>query len=450
VRAWLREAADPTYALFLVTVAVCLVRAPDQPSAEIGVAGTTVSITPADVLLIVLLGVVAVHLARGRFVPGRGSLAVLMAAGAFAAWLFGSSVPNGATAVVAAGKLVELGVLTLAAAVLIDRAERLAPLVVVLVGITVAASLVATVGGLNDPGRRQESFLGEHALATVSTFALAVGLVALVAGRGDLGRLPLIGGLFGAAGIIFGASFSSLLGLYLTTAAILLTARVRTTLRARATGWTLLVCAAITAGTLMIRSDNLGFLEEWFSQSENTDAGATAGSWSSRLIYAYIGGRIFLDSPVFGTGWHGELPPAEYARYLPDARARYPDQPAHYFPPEDDAFIPQQAYDQVLFELGLVGGVLLLALGIAAFWAAVRIARRWPRAGPREYAACIPLAWLLATVGALAGTALFGGTPLATLFWLAVGVAAAGPSLLGEPIPEAAGEPARPTVAAAP
>ena len=60
-----------------------------------------------------------------------------------------------------------------------------------------------------------------------------------------------------------------------------------------------------------------------------------AASWSQRLIFAYIGGRVFLDNPVLGTGWYGELPPKEYARYLPDARERFPDQPPHYFPPED-------------------------------------------------------------------------------------------------------------------
>jgi hypothetical protein len=450
VRAWLREAADPAYALFLVTVAVCLVRAPDQPSVGIGVGGTTVSITPADVLLVALFVTVLLRLVRTRSFPGRGSLVVLLAAAAFAAWLFGSSVANGATAIVAAGKLVELGVLALAAAVLVDRAERMAPLVLVLIGMTVAASLQATIGGLNDPGRRQESFLGEHDLATLSTFALAIALIALVAGRSDLGWLPLVGGLFGAAGITFGASFSGLLGLYLMAAAILLTARARSTLHTRATVLTLLVCAAITAGTLMIRSDNLGFLQEWFGQSDDTQTGATAGSWSSRLIFAYVGGRIFLDNPVVGTGWYGELPPGEYARYLPDAHARYPDQPSNYFPPEDGTFIPQQAYDQVLFELGVVGGALFLALGVAVFWAAVEVARRWPRAGPREYAAHVPLAWLCATAGALAGTALFGGTPLAALFWLAIGVAAAGPSLVGERAGVAEPEPARSTVAVAP
>ena len=67
---------------------------------------------------------------------------------------------------------------------------------------------------------------------------------------------------------------------------------------------------------------------------------------------------------------------------------------------------------------------------LAALAAGVRAARGWPRAGPAESPAYLPLAWLLATSGALAGTAFFGGTPLATLFWLSIGVAAAVPTLL--------------------
>ena len=71
---------------------------------------------------------------------------------------------------------------------------------------------------------------------------------------------------------------------------------------------------------------------------------------------------VFLDRPLLGTGWHGELPSATYTRYLPDARDRFADQPPHYFPLEDGTFVPQQTYDQVLYQLGLIGAALLLVL----------------------------------------------------------------------------------------
>ncbi len=124
---------------------------------------------------------------------------------------------------------------------------------------------------------------------------------------------------------------------------------------------TLAVLVAVTAGTLSLRSGELGFLNSWFG-AEPDRPGQYAASWSQRLIYVYIGGRVFLDQPLLGTGWRGELPPEEYARYLPDARERFSDQPPHYFPSEDGTFVPQQTYDQMLYELGIVGFALLLVL----------------------------------------------------------------------------------------
>jgi hypothetical protein len=318
----------------------------------------------------------------------------------------------------------------LAAVVLLDRVERLPGLIAALVTMTVAAAAFGLVEFARDPGARQSSFLGEHDFATLSTVALAVGLIALTTGPGHLGRLPLVAGVAGAIGITLGASFASLVGLYLAAGALLVVAYARRSLRLRAAALTLLTCAAITACTLVLRSDNLGFLHQWFGDDETAEPGTYAGSWSARLIYAYIGGRIFIDHPVAGTGWWGELPPEEYVEYLPDARERFSDQPPHYFPPEDGTFIPQQTYDQVLFELGLVGAALLVALAAVATRLALRVARRWPHGRDREYAGYVPVTWLLAIGGALAGTALFGGSPLAALFWLILGVVGAGGRLL--------------------
>ena len=95
----------------------------------------------------------------------------------------------------------------------------------------------------------------------------------------------------------------------------------------------------LTAGTFVIRGSDFGFLQSWFGPPPKR-AGEYAGSRSQRLIYAYIGGRIFLDHPALGVGWYPTLPPAEYARYLPDARSRFSDQPPWYFPPASGLFVP--------------------------------------------------------------------------------------------------------------
>ena len=178
-----------------------------------------------------------------------------------------------------------------------------------------------------------------------------------------------------------------------------------------------------------MRGADLGFLQSWFGPPPETP-GQYAASWSQRLIYVYIGARVFLDNPVLGTGWEGELPPDDYAQYVPDARERFPDQPAHYFPPVTGTLIPQQTWDQVLFELGVVGAAFFLVLVGLAIGHAV-VAGRKPRPGePWGEQAYVPLGWLAVIGGAIAGAALFGGSPLSALFWLALGVAAARP---GEP-----------------
>ena len=91
---------------------------------------------------------------------------------------------------------------------------------------------------------------------------------------------------------------------------------------------------------------------------------------------------VFLDRPLLGTGWHGELPSATYTRYLPDARDRFADQPPHYFPLEDGTFVPQQTYDQVLYQLGLIGAALLLVLLALALRTAFTSGLRGPRGRP--------------------------------------------------------------------
>jgi O-antigen ligase len=90
-------------------------------------------------------------------------------------------------------------------------------------------------------------------------------------------------------------------------------------------------------------------------------------------------------------------------------------------------FIPQQTYDQVLYELGLAGAASLLAFLVALGGRCVAAARR-----ATDRLAYLPSSWFAAVLGAIAGEALFGGSPLAAVFWLTAGVVAVAP-LLVEP-----------------
>jgi hypothetical protein len=421
-RALRRSARDPLFLFFLVTVVLCLLRSRFLPTFE--VSGAAVGFP--DVALLVLAAFTARRLrGAGRSLPSPWLVA---AAAAFAALIVVSSLGNGGTAFTSAARLAELFVLTFAAAVLIDSKERFEALAIVVLGFCVAAAAWAMVQFVDHGPGRQPSFLGEHDLAALGTMTIVIGLAALYARRGRPDSLTLIALIAGSVAVTLGAALASLVGLYLAAGAVVALAIARHDLRRAPLFATILVVVAISAATLTLRSGDLGFLKSWFGPEPDTP-GQYAASWSQRLIFAYIGGRVFFDHPLLGTGWYGELPATEYARYLPDAHARFPDQPPHYFPTEDGTFIPQQTYDQMLYELGIVGFALLLVLLAVAMRKAVAAALQWPR-GPASELAYLPAAWLAAIVGALAGAALFGGTPIAGMFWLTLGVVAAAGSLV--------------------
>jgi hypothetical protein len=401
---------SPRVALLLLTVAFCLVRARDQPSVHVGIGGTTAAIVPGDVLLallalICLSEIVTRGLDRELWLP-------VGAAAAFSAILVATAAANGASALVAGVKVTELTALGLGAALLLRTRAQFEALVDLLLAFTLVADAIGVVRFVT-VGGRQASFLGEHDFAALATLPLLYGLV-LVFGEGRRGRAA-VAITAGALGCVLGAALASLLGLYLGALALVVIAwrhRRATLVRLGVTG---VVVATVTAATLVLRAGDLGFLQAWFGKPE-TRPGQYAASWSQRLIYAYIGGRIFVAHPALGTGWYGELPPKEFAQFLPAARRRFSDQPRNYFPPADRPFIPQQTWDQILYELGIVGGAAMLATLVALARAAARAAQRGLDL------AAVPAAWLAAAIGALAGEGLFGGTPLAASFWLVAGV----------------------------
>ena len=299
-----------------------------------------------------------------------------------------------------------------------------------IVAYTIVAVFWGAVGFVGGAGGRQGSFLGEHDLAAVGTMALAVGLARIHSRTGRPGLFAIVAIVAGGLGITLGASLASLLGLYLAVAAVLGLALARHRLRLGAVLATLGVAVVVTAGTLSLRSGEFGFIQEWFGP-EPERPGQYAASWSQRLIYAYVGGRVFLDRPLLGTGWYGELPPGG-VRALPAGRTRALLRPAA-------ALLPQQQRN--------VHPAADLRPGAVR----ARPRRRgrcsspprcWPcgrRLGPDfagpvsgEWAelAYVPAAWLAGLAGALAGAALFGGAPLTAMFWLTLGVAAAAPALV--------------------
>jgi hypothetical protein len=419
-----RALRDPLTVAFLATLLISLIRAPQQQALTLHAGSTSVDVTPSDVAVIVLGLWTLARVVRRRDLP-RAAWPVLGTAALFSAWVLVSAATNGTTPFVSAGKLIEVGAIALCAVYVLDRGDRVWALVLALLAMNAAADVWAIKGFIIN-GERQRSFLGAHDLAALGTMTLSIWFAHLYAGTGRWRRVAQAAGLIGAIGITLGAALASLIGLYLAAAAVALIARFRGEFRVRALAITIAVLIAITGGVLELRSDNLSFLRAWFGTHDKSQpAGAEHGSWSQRLIFAYIGGRIFLANPVVGTGWYPELPPKEYARFLPAAHARYPLQPADLFPPADGKFIPQTTYDQVLYELGVLGALVFLLLGVATVRDSLRSVRGWARGSPDSALAYVPAAWTASMIGVLSGIALFGGTTVATLFWLTLGVVAA-------------------------
>jgi O-antigen ligase len=138
-------------------------------------------------------------------------------------------------------------------------------------------------------------------------------------------------------------------------------------------------------------------------------------SWEQRLALAYIGGRIFLDHPLFGVGWQRSEDADAYLQYVDDARRRFPDLPEIALPSPEHPWGVQNAYVQAAADMGVVG--LTAFLGLFLF--ALRAAWRTGAAGG------VPILWLLVAMGVWIGLGLVAGIPLVGLTWLTVGLAAA-------------------------
>ena len=100
-----------------------------------------------------------------------------------------------------------------------------------LVALCVAAAAWAVVQFVRDGAGRHPSFLGEHDLAALGTFAIVVGLASLFARNGRLTALALTALVAGSLAVALGAALASLLGLYLAAGAVVTLAAARRELR---------------------------------------------------------------------------------------------------------------------------------------------------------------------------------------------------------------------------
>ena len=160
-------------------------------------AGTTVSIGPADIALLATAVLAALRLRARRTLPSPWLLAAIAA---FALLIVASAIANGAAALTSAGKVTEFAALTLGAAAFLETRERLAALAELIVAFTVVAVFWGAVGFVGGAGGRQGSFLGEHDLAAVGTMALGVGLARIHSRAARPGLFALVAVVAGGLG----------------------------------------------------------------------------------------------------------------------------------------------------------------------------------------------------------------------------------------------------------
>ena len=417
-----------------------------QPELGLDVGSTSVDVRLSDAA--VLLVVVAALVATARFGLSRLQPARLLwiPGVALLAWLaFATLRPLSQEDalfddhLVSFLKLGEYALLAIAVPLLV---RRTADLTIVLGGLVLWAAVAVGVAllqffgvdifGAWNPGWRQPSFLGHHDLAALAAIATALATAGVAVERK---RMPA-SGLFATAlvagmlGLVLAGSVAATAGLAVGAVALWLAARERFSPSGRQVLALAAVVAVVAGGVAAVRGDALeDFLRFVGVRGDEPPQGVE--TYSQRTVLAYIGLRIFEDNPVAGVGWQRSSRPEVFEPYLEDARARFPDVVELAFPAEGREWGVQSLYIQMLADAGVIGLVLLLAVGAAGLVLAWRTAAY----APNPWAAGAGLAVLCALLtlaGEWASLGIVAGIPLQAATCLLLGLAAAGAATVEE------------------
>ncbi|MEP7225064.1 MAG: O-antigen ligase family protein, partial [Actinomycetota bacterium] len=330
-------------------------------------------------------------------------------------------------------KLGEYALLAVAVPLLVRRARDLT---IVLSGLVLWAAVAVGVAllqffgldifGAWNAGWRQPSFLGHHDLAALAAIGISLAAAGIVAGRkripaGTLFTTALIAGMLG---LIVAGSVAAAGGLALGAAALWLAAQRRFAPSGRRVLALIAVVAAVAGGVTAVRGDALAdFLRFVGVRGDEPPVGVE--SYSQRTVLAYIGLRIWQDNPIAGVGWQRSSRPEVFEPYIADARERFPDVVDLAFPAEGREWGVQNLYIQMLADAGVIGLLLLLAVGAAGLVLAWRTVIH----APNPWAAGAGLAVLCALLtlaGEWASLGIVAGIPLQAATSLLLGLAAAG------------------------
>jgi O-antigen ligase len=417
-----------------------------QAAYDLQLGSTSIDLRLSDAAILVVLATAAVSGARRGLGPLRAGGLVWLPGIALLAWLaFETLRPVSLDDarfddnLVSALKLGEYAVLAPAVPLLVRRVEDLAIFLAGLILWSAVATAVAVVQffgadifAASSAGWRYPSFLGRHDLAAISAVAASFAAAAVVAGRkrAPIPAFVAVALAAGILGLILAGSVTAAAGLAVGVAALALAGRRRYSL----TGHKILALTAIVAvvagGVVAIRSEALDDFLQFVGIREELEAPGVE-SYSQRTVLAYIGLRIFTDDPIVGVGWQRSSRPEVFEPYVDDARRRFPDVNPLAFPAPGREWGVQNLYIQMLADAGVIGLLLLLAVGVSglvlAGRAAAYAATAWATgAGLTVVCALLTLAGVWASLG------IVPGIPLQAATCLLLGLAAAGAATVEE------------------
>lgn len=407
-----------------------------QPSLSISAGGTSLNAYLSDFAVLAVVVTALAVAFRSGVSALRPAVALWAASAAFFVWLVvelfwgkheTATYPL-ATHGVTAAKFLEYALLAPSLALLL-RTRRDTLLVLWSFALWSCAATVvgiaeffgADVGAKGTVGHRQASFLSSADFAALSAGALLVGAVGVALPRLAVPRaLTAIAIVTGVFGTIVAGAVASVLGLatalVILGVLVLLQHRIGVR-RALLVGVVALVTAA---GVGTIRGRDLSAFARFLGASSAPAATrpAKVQTYAHRTLLAWIGYRIWLDHPLLGVGWEGSAEPANFERYLPAARKRFPDESPQAFPSAAPGrqYGVQDVWLQALADLGVVGLLLWAGVFAAAAWVAARARRTLT--GVLALVWIGLLAWLWSAQGFIAGI------PLDALTWLAFGFGA--------------------------
>ncbi|MEA2191410.1 MAG: hypothetical protein QOI73_1531 [Solirubrobacteraceae bacterium] len=333
-----------------------------------------VQVTPLDVVFVILVGHAFfldapwTATTRSRMTaPARAGLAlvVLMGASVIAEFLGNNSTDVSLTSWL---RIVQAAVLAFLASRLLTtpRAIRTAFTGLVAGGLVLVAQMifeVVTKGG-NPLVDRFGGPVNEDSAGLVAAVLLVVG----VAYPALSSRVRVSSVVAGLLGLFLAKSIGALLSVAVVVGALAATGTMSSAGAVKA------LRASVAVGVAAI----LGFGVLHSARSEALPNSSRFGSStiSHRIVVGAAGLELFAQHPLAGAGWQRSASPEGIGDEEINARlrARFP-QVAPYFYPDVALASVHNAYIQVLAELGMLGGVLVLVFLVLLVQAARRLLR---------------------------------------------------------------------------